>query len=92
MNETDFLDDDNILELIDEDGNSVLFDYVMTLEHEGQTYMLMSPHDNGEEAVIFVAKEEANDEMMLEAVTDEALLETLFDIYLENVEEDDEEE
>ena len=88
MNDKDMFDDDNTLELIDDEGNTVLFDYVMTLEHEGKTFMMMSPHDNGEEAVIFAVKEDGEDEMTLEAITDEALLETLYDIYLENVEDD----
>ena len=92
MNDIDMFDDDNTLELIDDEGNSVLFDYVMTLEHEDKTYMMMSPHDNGEEAVIFAVKEDGDDEMTLEAITDETLLETLYNIYLENSEEDDEEE
>ena len=92
MNDKDMFDDDNTLELIDDEGNTVLFDYVMTLEHEDKTFMMMSPHDNGEEAVIFSVKEDGEDEMTLEAITDEALLETLYDIYLENVEDDEADE
>ena len=47
---------DNIIELMDENDNPVHFEHLMTLEHEGEEYVLLVPvdpiEDVGEDEVI----------------------------------------
>jgi uncharacterized protein YrzB (UPF0473 family) len=42
----------DVVELIDENGDTVLFEHMATLEHEGETYLAMTPYveDASEEA------------------------------------------
>ena len=87
---------DNIVELIDEDGNEVKFEHVMTVEYEGDAYILLSPAEPMEdladdEVMILKIVTDENGDETYESVEDEALLEAVFNEYLKIVEADEEE-
>ena len=83
-----------IIELIDEDGKNVRFEHLMTVEHEGESYVLLVPIDDvedmEEDEVIILrieASEDGDDAYV--GVEDEALLEAVFERYLEIAEADE---
>lgn len=61
MKNQEAMEMDNLIELIDDDGNSVMFEHVATIEHEGETYIMVV-----EEAVLDEAEE--NDDADIEAM------------------------
>ena len=85
---------DNIVELVDEDGNEVNFEHLMTLEHNGKQYILLVPIDDpdssDEEVVILEidTDDEGND--VYATVEDDEILDDVFEKYLEIVEGEDE--
>lgn len=85
-----------IVELIDEEGQTVRFEHVYTVPHEGQEYILLSPIDEVEgvaedEVVILqIVQDEDNDAYV--GVEDEALVEAIFEKYLELAEADEDED
>ena len=91
------MDFDGIVELIDEDGKNVKFEFLMMLEHEGGNYLLLTPAEEIEgvdEDEIVILKVETDDkgEDVYVSVNDEKLLETLFEKYLTMVENEEDED
>ena len=91
------MDFDGIVELIDEDGKNVKFEFLMMLEHEGGNYLLLTPAeeiDGVDEDEIVILKVETDDkgEDVYVSVNDEKLLETLFEKYLTMVENEEDED
>ena len=87
---------EDIVELVDEDGNDVRFEHLMTLEHEGRVYICMVPvdpmEDVAEDELVIMrieTDEEGND--FYTTIEDEAELDSVFEKYLEIAEADDEE-
>lgn len=83
-----------IVELIDEDGKTVRFEHLMTVEYEGDKYVLLVPIDQvedvDEDEVIILRIEESEDgEDAYVGVEDEELLEKVFERYLEIAEADE---
>ena len=59
MNNQDMqLDPENIVELVDDEGNSVVFEHLMTLEHNGGVYICLAPAEPMED----VAEDELADD------------------------------
>ena len=82
----DYEDDDNIVELVDEEGNKERFEHLATIEYKGEWYACFTPEaaaeeddgeDEGDEVVIFHIVGEDDDEH-LETIEDEALLDEVF--------------
>ena len=79
--------DDNIVELVDEEGNKERFEHIATIEYKGEWYACFTPEtqpeesedeeDEGDEVVIFHIVGEEEDEH-LETIEDEALLDEVF--------------
>ena len=91
------MDQENVVELVDEDGNAVRFEHLMTLEHEGRPYICLVPmdpmEDVGEDELVIMrieTDEEGND--FYATVEDEAELDAVFEKYLEIAEADEGEE
>ena len=42
-NTPDSEDRDDVIEMIDEDGESTLFEHLATLEHQGETFLVLTP-------------------------------------------------
>ena len=93
--ENGYMEHENIVELIDENENIVKFDHIMTLEHEGEKYALLSPIDDLEDIdegeVVIMRIEEGEDQDAYVGIEDDDLLETIFQKYLAIVEAEDEE-
>ncbi len=79
--------------LSDEDGVESEFEHMDTLEYEGVTYMAFIPAEMSlqEEAELVILKldGEGTDEEVLVSVDDEALLQKLFDLFVERIDEDE---
>ena len=96
MNENHELDMDreNIVELVDLDGQEIVFEHLMTLEHEGRAYICLvpvEPMDDVEEDELIIMRietdEEGND--FYSTIDDETELEAVFEKYLEIAEADE---
>ncbi len=91
-----YMEQENIVELVDDEGNAVEFEHIMTVEHEGREFVLLVPvtemEDVEEDEMIVLqisTDDEGNDVYV--GVEDEALLEAVFNKYLEIVENEEEE-
>lgn len=83
--------EEEVIELVDDDGKVIKFKLLDVTEYKGQKYTLLlaaEPNDEiGEdEVVIFRLNEE---EEVLESIEDEKLLEEVFEFYQEEVEAED---
>lgn len=91
-------EENNIIELIDENGEAVQFEHLATLEHEGEYYialmLLDEEHhveDDEGEVVIMKIEEEDGEECYV-YVEDEAVQEAVFTKFLALMEEAAEDE
>lgn len=82
----DYEEEDNIVELVDEEGNKEKYEHLATIEYKGEWYVCLTPalppeeseeDDAGDEVVIFRIVGEEEDEH-LETVEDETLLDEVF--------------
>ena len=81
----DYENDENIVELIDEDGNTLRYEHVGTIEYKGEWYCFFTPilnveeadEDEGEEVAVFRLVGDEDDER-LETIDDDALLDEVF--------------
>ncbi len=85
------LGEDEIIELIDDDGNVIKFKLLDVTEYKGEKYTLLlaaEPNDEiaEDEVVIFRLNEK---EETLDPIEDEQLLQEVFDFYQAETEEDD---
>jgi uncharacterized protein YrzB (UPF0473 family) len=89
MNESEYGND--FITLTDEDGKEIELEHLDTLEHEGETYMVFGvedPDNEDETAVIIMHPVEEGDEEMLEEVQDDQLLDEVYQLFLERIEEE----
>ncbi len=94
MNQDLDMERENIVELVDEDGNEVRFEHLMTLEHEGGVYICLAPVEPMEdveedELVIMRIEEDENGNDVYATIEDEAELDAVFEKYLEIAEADE---
>ena len=85
---------EDIVQLVDEDGNEVDFEHLMTLEHNGRTYIClvpMEPMEDVEEDELVILRIETDDEGndFYTSIDDDAELDEVFEKYLEIAEADD---
>ena len=99
MSENENLDmeREDIVELIDEDGNEVRFEHLMTLEHNGKAYICLVPVDPMEdveedELVIMRIENDEDGNDVYVTIDDDAELDEVFEKYLEIAEADEGEE
>lgn len=95
MNHELDMEREDIVELVDEDGNAVRFEHLMTLEHEGKAYICLAPVDPMEdveedEMVILRIESDADGNDVYATIESEAELDAVFEKYLEIAEADDE--
>ncbi|MDR3085369.1 MAG: DUF1292 domain-containing protein [Christensenellaceae bacterium] len=84
-------DPDSVVVLLDEDGKEVRFEHILTIEHQGAEYAMVVPEGSEDLVVLKIVPGPEGDDSY-EGVEDEALLNALYEIYLEQVEFLDEEE
>lgn len=89
---------DRIVELIDEDGQPVQFYHLMTLEHEGHDYVLLTEapeqENDDEEGDVYILRIDQDDqgEDCYVTVEDEDTLQAVFDQFVALSEQDDDED
>lgn len=88
----------SFITLTDEDGNDIELEYVDALEHEGQTYMAFFPavEDEAEEesedyGLVILKSVMENGEELLSTLDDEAELEKIYELFMEQLLADEEE-
>lgn len=86
--------EDEVIELVDDEGKVIKFKLLDVTEYKGQKYTLLLAAEPNEEiaedeVVIFRLNEE---EEVLEPIEDEKLLEEVFEFYQQEVEAEDFEE
>lgn len=90
-----YMDEDNIVELVDEDGNVVKFQHLMTLEFKGKSYVILAAAEETEdiaedEAVVLRIDTDADGNDVYASVEDDDEVEAVFNRYLEIAEADEE--
>lgn len=81
---------EEIITLLDEDGQEVEFELVMTIEANDNNYAILAPLEVSEEedeAYIFRVEEDEDGEMVLEAIEDEEEYAMVVAVYETLVEE-----
>ncbi len=91
------MDDENVVELIGEDGEPVSFEHLMTLEHKGTSYILLSPvepetPDEEGSVVIMRIDRDANEADCYVVEENEEVLDAVFNRFLDLVEEEEQDE
>ena len=94
MNHDLDMEREDIVELIDEDGNEVRFEHLMTLEHNGNAYICLVPVDpmeDVEEDELVIMRIESDDDGndVYATIEDDAELDAVFEKYLEIAEADE---
>lgn len=87
----------SFITLTDEDGNDIELEYVDALEYEGQTYMAFFPavEDEADEesedyGLVILKSVMENGEELLSTLDDEAELEKIYDLFMEQLLSDEE--
>ena len=88
------MDQENLVELVDEEGNEVTFEHLMTLEHKGTSYICLvpaEPMEDVEEDELVIMRIETDDEGndYYATIDSDEELEEVFNKYLEIAEADD---
>ena len=88
----------SFITLTDEDGNDIELEYVDALEYEGQTYMAFFPavEDEADEesedyGLVILKSVMENSEELLSTLDDEAELEKIYELFMEHLLADEEE-
>ena len=88
----------SFITLTDEDGNDIELEYVDALEYEGQTYMAFFPavEDEADEesedyGLVILKSVMENSEELLSTLDDEAELEKIYELCMEQLLADEEE-
>ena len=87
---------EGIIELTDEDGVTSQFEYLTTIDHDGELYvvlMLLEEEQNDEEGEVLILKIEKDEETQEDiyvSVEDEAISQAVFEKFLAMVEEEEE--
>lgn len=92
----DDMEDSDIVELVDDEGNSVKFTHVATIDYENEWYVFFSPAEEvdgltSEEVVIFKLDSDEEGKDVFSPIEDEELLNKVYEEYLNVLEEDGEE-
>lgn len=86
----------DFMTIVDEDGTEFELEILTTLEYNGATYLAVTPAtgDEAEELEVSILKsvEEDEDEPVLCAIEDEAELEAVYALIMEQLYEEDDEE
>lgn len=84
--------EDNLIELIGDDGQTVSFEHLATLEYEGESYLVLGTPDDGsdtEDSEVYVLKieqDEDGNDIYVDPEDDE-LSEKVFERFLQLMEE-----
>ena len=77
-------EEEGVLLLTDENGVETAFEYLDCIEYEGKEYLVLMPMEEDDGEVVILEVEPVDEEMEnYLAVEDEALLNTIFEIFKE---------
>lgn len=86
----------DFITIVDEDGTEYELEVLTTIEYNGNSYLAVTPATDDEDADVEVSilksVEENEDEPILCAIEDEAELEAVYSLIMEQLYEEDEEE
>ena len=89
---------EGIIELTDEDGVTTQFEYLTTIDHEGELYVVLmvlddeeSDDEEGEVLILKIEKDPETDEDIYVSVDDDVISQAVFDKFLAMMEEEEEE-
>lgn len=92
-------DDENIVELVDEEGNKSRYEHIGTIEYKGEWYCFFTPEaaaeeseDDADEEVMALHLVGEEDDEQLETIEDEDLLDEVFAEFARQYEEDGDED
>lgn len=97
MNNQDMdMEQENIVTLVDDDGNEVNFEHLMSLEHNGKVYICLAPAEpmddvEEDELVIMRIEQDEDGNDFYTTIDSEQELNEVFEKYLEIAEADEEE-
>ena len=78
-------ENDNLVQLQDENGKDVNFEHLMTIEHEGNYYVVLEAREDtddckeGEAIILKIVRDEESDEDVYATIEDEAEFNAVFD-------------
>lgn len=76
--------EENRIELTDEDGNAVYFEFLDLITYRGKEYVILLPEDDNEDEVIILQVESLSDESeSYIAVGNQQIIEIVFEIFKE---------
>ena len=85
----------DFITIVDEDGTEYELEVLSTLEYNGETYLAVIPAGLGEEEdleVSILKSVEEDGESILSAIEDEQELEAVYDLIMDSLYEEDEDE
>ena len=91
-------EDTNLVELTDEDGNVSQFEYLDTVEHKGESYVVFmavadedeeEDEEEGEVVILKITQDEKGEDIYVTCEDDE-IVQEVFEKFLENLDEDEE--
>lgn len=89
---------EGIIELTDEDGVTSQFEYLTTIDHEGELYVVLmlmqdeeTDDEEGEVLVLKIEKDPETDEDIYVSVDDDDVSQAVFDKFLAMMDEDEDE-
>lgn len=79
------MDNENVIILMDEEGNEVELEVLDEIEYEGKKYgVFISTDEDADEVIILEIVDNGNGEADFLSVDDEAALDAVFAIFMEN--------
>ena len=88
---------EGIIELTDEDGVTSQFEYLTTIDHEGELYVVLmllgdeeQDDEEGEVLILKIEKDPETDEDIYVSVDDDDISQAVFDKFLAMMDEEDE--
>ena len=77
-------EESNLLSLTDENGQETIFEYLDVIEYQGKEYLILLPTDDDDGQVVILEIEPVDEETEnYLSVSDEALLNAVYDIFKE---------
>ena len=95
--QNNYEEDENVVELIDEEGNTIPYEHLMTFEYKDEWYVALAPvaeeiEDEEEEDIFIYHIVGEEDNETLEVIEDEALLDEVFEEFCRQYDDVDEDE
>ncbi len=90
-------EDFEVVELVDEDGNTVNFRHVATIDYNDEWFVFFSPEEEmdgitDDEVVIFKLGADENGQDVFLPIEDEKLIDAVYNEYVRMIEEDNDDE